>query len=198
MSEQTIEIVEDEQHPGESRFDTLVVRGEKMWDTLKSLVSDVTVRRVTIQRRDGTKILDIPLYAGVAGVFLLGPWTALPLAGALLFEYSIVVERRGYGLKQGQKPALAKPITAEITPEVEDVEEEVAVESAAAPDDLTRINGVGPKVASLLQESGIQTFAQLARTDVARLQAILDKAGSRYRLIDPTDWPQQAQQFLSD
>ncbi len=198
MSEQTIEIVEDEQHAGESRFDTLVVRGEKMWDTLKSLVSDVTVRRVTIQRRDGTKILDIPLYAGVAGVFLLGPWTALPLAGALLFEYSIVVERRGYGLKQGQKPALAKPATAEITPEVEDVEEEVAVEIAAAPDDLTRINGVGPKVASLLQESGIQTFAQLARTDVARLQAILDKAGSRYRLIDPTNWPQQAQQFLSD
>jgi predicted flap endonuclease-1-like 5' DNA nuclease len=197
MSEQTIEIVEDEQHTGESRFDTLVVRGEQVWDTLKSLVSDVTVRRVTVQRRDGKKILDLPLYAGVAGVFLLGPWAALPLAGALLFEYSIVVERRGYGLKQGQKPTLAKPAPAAITPEVAVVEEEVEVEMPALPDDLTRINGVGPKVASLLQESGIQTFAQLARTDVARLQAILDKAGSRYRLIDPTDWPEQARQLSS-
>lgn len=197
MSEQTVEIVEDEQHSDESRFDTLVVRGEKVWDTVKSLVQDVTVRRIIIKNRKGKTLLDIPLYAGVAGTVVLWPWMSIPLITALLFECSIIVERRDYGLKQGHKPTLAKPTPAAVTTEIEEAEEEVVVETTITPDDLTRINGVGPKVASLLQESGIQTFAQLAQADVARLQAILDKAGSRYRLIDPTDWPEQARQLIS-
>lgn len=197
MSEQTIEIVEDEHNAGESRLDTLVVRGEQVWDTIKSLLQDVTVRRIIVKNRKDKTLLDIPLFAGVAGTVMLWPWMGIPLITALVFECSIIVERRDYGLKQGHKPAFAKPVTTEITAEVEEPEEEVAVEIVAAPDNLTKINGVGPKVASLLQENGIQTFAQLARTDVARLQAILDKAGSRYRLIDPTAWPEQARQFIS-
>lgn len=196
MSEQTIEIVEDEHHTGESRLDTLVVRGEQVWDTIKSLIQDVTVRRIIVKNRRDKTILDIPLYAGVAGTMMLWPWMGIPFITALIFECSIIVERRDHGLKQGHKPVLAKPVAAAATPPSE-VEEEIEVEIAAAPDDLTQINGVGPKVASLLQESGIQTFTQLARTDVARLQAILDKAGSRYRIIDPTSWPEQAKQFIS-
>lgn len=196
MSEQTIEIVEDEHNTGESRLDTLVVRGEQVWDTIKSLIQDVTVRRIIVKNRRDKTILDIPLYAGVAGTMMLWPWMGIPFITALIFECSIIVERRDHGLKQGHKPVLAKPVAA-ATPSQSDVEEEVEVEIAAAPDDLTQINGVGPKVASLLQESGIQTFTQLARTDVARLQAILDKAGSRYRIIDPTSWPEQAKQFIS-
>ena len=192
MSEHIIEIHEEEVAPAESRMDTLVVRGEQVLDTLKSLLSDVTVRRVIVRRRDGRKILDIPLVAGVAGTFVFWAWMPIPVITALLFECSIIVERRDAGLKQGHKPELAKPVVDEF---VMDEEEEVVLESAAAttPSDLTRINGVGPKVASLLQESGIHTFAQLAQTDVAVLQAILEKAGARYRLIDPTTWPAQAE-----
>ena len=58
------------------------------------------------------------------------------------------------------------------------------------PDDLKRIEGIGPKIASLLQDAGIATFAQLAATDVARLREILDAVN--LRIANPTTWPEQA------
>jgi predicted flap endonuclease-1-like 5' DNA nuclease len=62
----------------------------------------------------------------------------------------------------------------------------------AAPDDLTKIEGIGPKVEQVLADAGITTFAQLAATPAPRLRQILDAAGSRYRITDPTTWPDQA------
>ncbi len=59
------------------------------------------------------------------------------------------------------------------------------------PDDLKRIEGIGPKISSLLQEAGITTFAQLAATDVDRLKEIIAEAGLT-ALADPTTWPEQA------
>ncbi len=62
----------------------------------------------------------------------------------------------------------------------------------ADPDDLTRIEGVGPKIAQLLQAAGIQTYARLATVDAEWLQQILDEAGSDFALADPETWPLQA------
>jgi predicted flap endonuclease-1-like 5' DNA nuclease len=63
-----------------------------------------------------------------------------------------------------------------------------------SPDDLKRIQGIGPKIASVLNEAGILTFAQLAATEVGRLQQILAESDSRMlRLADPSAWPQQAE-----
>ena len=59
-------------------------------------------------------------------------------------------------------------------------------------DDITDIEGVGPKTAEILKKGGITTFAQLAVTAVSRLQALLATGGSRFSLIDPTTWPEQA------
>jgi len=59
------------------------------------------------------------------------------------------------------------------------------------PDDLKRIEGIGPKISSLLQAAGIMTFAQLAATDVSRLKEIIAEAGLS-ALADPTTWPEQA------
>ena len=60
-------------------------------------------------------------------------------------------------------------------------------------DDLKRIEGIGPKIASVLQEAGISTFAQLADTEVERLRDILEASDPRLlRLADPTSWPEQA------
>ena len=64
--------------------------------------------------------------------------------------------------------------------------------SAATTDDLTRIEGIGPKIEGLLNGKGITTWAQLAETDVSLLQSILDDAGPRYRVHDPSSWPGQA------
>ncbi|MER2600191.1 MAG: helix-hairpin-helix domain-containing protein, partial [Caldilineales bacterium] len=67
-----------------------------------------------------------------------------------------------------------------------------SVDVAASADDLTVISGIGPKIASILHNNGIRSFAQLAASDTATLRQILDAAGSRYKLADPTTWPEQA------
>jgi predicted flap endonuclease-1-like 5' DNA nuclease len=63
---------------------------------------------------------------------------------------------------------------------------------AAEPEDLTRIEGIGPRIAEILNGVGIQKYAQLAGTPASRLGDILREAGPRFRLADPTSWPEQA------
>ena len=65
--------------------------------------------------------------------------------------------------------------------------------TAAEPDDLTRIEGIGPKIQELLYAAKIHTFIQLSKTDVARLKGILDDAGERFQMHEPKTWPEQAQ-----
>ncbi len=60
-----------------------------------------------------------------------------------------------------------------------------------APDDLKHIEGIGPKIAAVLQEAGVATFEALVSTTVERLQTILDDSG--IRLAWPETWPEQAQ-----
>ena len=55
------------------------------------------------------------------------------------------------------------------------------------------IEGIGPKIAELLNADGIITFKDLAGTSVERIQGILDAAGPRYRMHDPSTWPNQSQ-----
>lgn len=68
--------------------------------------------------------------------------------------------------------------------------EPVPAAPPAAPDDLAVIEGIGPKIAALLQGAGISTFAELAETEPARLEALLREAD--LRLADPSSWPEQA------
>lgn len=60
-------------------------------------------------------------------------------------------------------------------------------------DDLKAVEGIGPKIAGLLNDAGIKTWKELANTGVDKLQDILDKAGKRYALADPGTWPKQAE-----
>lgn len=62
----------------------------------------------------------------------------------------------------------------------------------AAGDDLKIIEGIGPKIAELLNAQSIFTFRELADAPVEKLKEILDQAGSRYKMHDPTTWSQQA------
>jgi predicted flap endonuclease-1-like 5' DNA nuclease len=61
------------------------------------------------------------------------------------------------------------------------------------PDNLKKIEGIGPKIAGILNENSIWTFAQLAQADVVHLKVILENAGPRFRLANPATWPEQAQ-----
>lgn len=62
----------------------------------------------------------------------------------------------------------------------------------AVADKLTKIEGIGPKIAGLLQKGGFDSFKKLSKASNKKLQAILDAAGSRYRMHDPSTWAQQA------
>jgi len=57
--------------------------------------------------------------------------------------------------------------------------------------DLTIVEGIGPKINELFNDNGIKTFAQLAAATVPQMRAILDKGGSRFRIANPSTWAQQ-------
>ena len=60
-------------------------------------------------------------------------------------------------------------------------------------DDLTVVEGIGPKISELCSGIGVTTWRQLADVDVADLQSMLDAAGSRYAVHKPGTWPRQAE-----
>ena len=84
--------------------------------------------------------------------------------------------------------------TASITKEVTEVVESEGprIKSTAGVDDLKRIEGIGPKIAEILNDGGIVTFAQLADTSIDTINELLDKAGPRFKMHDPATWPEQA------
>ena len=94
-----------------------------------------------------------------------------------------------------EKETEEAPIQAEDTIADNLSEEKPAKSKAKAPkgDDLTKIEGIGPKIAGLCHNIGINSFADLGKAAVEDLQKMLHDAGSNYSMHDPTTWPQQAQ-----
>lgn len=110
------------------------------------------------------------------------------------------------------KPAETPP-TASITPKAEkpktktpqavatETPKTFVLDAAAAkaagfklkgPNDLTVVEGIGPKISELFNSAGVKTFAQLAQQSVPQMQKVLDDAGARYKLAKPGTWAQQA------
>jgi predicted flap endonuclease-1-like 5' DNA nuclease len=65
-----------------------------------------------------------------------------------------------------------------------------AAPTPSEPDDLRKIEGIGPKIQATLQAAGIETFAQLAAHKPGDLKQILVDAG--IRIGYPDTWPEQA------
>lgn len=115
--------------------------------------------------------------------------------------------RKGYRVKNGHRQALteiviesivasgAKPAKAAPKKETKKAEPKAETKKAAKKatgkaDDLKKIEGIGPKIASTLVEAGIATFADLAKTDAAKISEII--ADVRGNHVTDT-WPAQAQ-----
>ncbi len=60
-------------------------------------------------------------------------------------------------------------------------------------DDLTLVEGIGPKIQELFHNHGVHTWNALSDTSVDRCQEILDTGGERYTVHNPGTWPRQAQ-----
>jgi len=121
--------------------------------------------------------------------------------------------RKGYRVKNGHRQSLTEILIESIaasgakkaTPkkEVKKVEPKVEAQAAAPKaekvvakkttdkaDDLKKVEGIGPKIASTLNEAGISTFAELAKTDAAKISEII--ADVRGNHVTDT-WSAQAQ-----
>lgn len=113
-----------------------------------------------------------------------GPLAALP-----------AVEKPVAEMPVAEMPSVEMP---QVTPIPETKSEDIAAPvvempaTAAAPvmDDLKIIEGIGPKIASVLNQAGVTSFAQLAAMEPDSILAILKAA--KLRLADPHSWPKQA------
>ena len=59
-------------------------------------------------------------------------------------------------------------------------------------DDIELIEGIGPKIAKVLADNGITTFAKLADANPDDITAMLKASGGRFSLANTASWPQQA------
>ncbi len=104
-------------------------------------------------------------------------------------------------LKDGFKAPAKKPATssaqvsdtskAQSTASVKNTVEEKTVEkeSSKQSDDLTKIEGIGPKIAETLVAWGVGTYAELAKVDAKKIaEMIADVRGNHV----PDTWPKQA------
>jgi len=76
-----------------SRTEELTVNGEQLVSTVKELVHQGNIRRITVKNRDGKSLIEIPLTLGVVGILLLPTLAALGAVAALVTECTIVIER---------------------------------------------------------------------------------------------------------
>ena len=58
--------------------------------------------------------------------------------------------------------------------------------------DLTIIEGIGPRTDDLLRANGIESFTRLAALQLADLLALLEQGGPSFRLANPATWAEQA------
>ncbi|MBO9591758.1 MAG: DUF4332 domain-containing protein [Niabella sp.] len=84
----------------------------------------------------------------------------------------------------------AKAKTADKAPRAAAKAAKKAVE--AVKNDLTKIEGIGPAIAKLLEQEGIQNFKDLSKATIKKLKSTLDAAGSKFAMHDPKSWPKQA------
>lgn len=60
------------------------------------------------------------------------------------------------------------------------------------PDDLKKIEGIGPKIEKLLNDASIYTFKGLSKSSLTTLKQILQDAGPRFKMHIPQTWIEQA------
>ena len=134
---------------------------------------------------------DFPWWVWVFGVVFL-----------VFLLFGIWMRARGKGVVKPEKDMISaaneprsqpRPKPASITapnPQAEMVSSaRLAAPSQA--DDLKIVEGIGPRIAEILKEAGISSFAQLAAAKPEELQRMMKSGGLRAP-SDPATWPEQA------
>jgi len=115
----------------------------------------------------------------------IGPKTAQALSAAGITTYEQVASTPAEALQAAAHEHGSRVVTADGWPE-----QARALLGEGAQDDLTVVEGIGPKSQEALYAAGIRTYAALAQAAPDRLREILEAA--RLRLLAPDTWPEQA------
>ena len=95
--------------------------------------------------------------------------------------------------EEAKRKAAEAKAAAAAKKEAEQETAAAATTESAEPDDLTRIEGIGPEISQVLQKAGIETFAQLAETKAEQIEEILQNVDPNLsNLMDPKSWATQA------
>ncbi len=157
-------------------------------------------------------VLDQILAVGNGADLLIGA----PLVPGAAIKATIVAHGRGdkvrifkmrrrkhYQKRQGHRQNFTELFIAEIADGKGGVFKAEAAAVIAAPkaakaspvagqDDLEIIEGIGPKMAQVLIDNGVTTFAQVATATVDDLTAMLKASGGRFSLASVATWAEQA------
>ena len=75
------------------RKEEFTISGEKLLSTIKKLLKEGNIRRITIKNKEGKTLIEIPLTFGVVGALFLPTLAAIGAIAALVTECTIVVEK---------------------------------------------------------------------------------------------------------
>lgn len=104
-------------------------------------------------------------------------------------DNSVVVVPAAKGNARAKADTTAKPKKAATKTTTA---KKATKKKVAKADDLKKVEGIGPKIAGLLNEAGIITFADLSKAPIKKLRKVLADAGNRYKMHDPKTWAAQA------
>jgi small subunit ribosomal protein S2 len=94
--------------------------------------------------------------------------------------------------EEAPKAEPAKEAVKEEPAKAEAKKEEAPKKEKTKADDLTKIEGIGPKAAEALANAGLSTYESLAGGDPEKIKELLTEASSRLAHLDPGSWPKQA------
>ena len=157
-------------------------------------------------------VLDQILAVGHGADLLIGA----PLVPGAAIKATIVAHGRGdkirifkmrrrkhYQKRQGHRQNFTELFIAEIADGKGGVFKAETAAIIAAPkglvsatkngkDNIEIIEGVGPKIAKVLADNGITTFAALAAAEAGDMTAMLKASGGRFSLANTASWAEQA------
>jgi len=130
-------------------------------------------------------------------------------------EGKVAEEKTAKVEKEEPKAATAKESPAAKTAEVKEVPQEkeepkkpaastskpkapAKKVSASKVEDLTKIEGIGPKTAEALNNAGVDSYEKLSKQKPDAIREILTAASTRLAHLDPGSWPKQAKMAADD
>jgi large subunit ribosomal protein L21 len=90
------------------------------------------------------------------------------------------------------KGGVSKAEAAAVIPAPKALASGVVAATKGGKDNLEIIEGIGPKIAKVLVDGGISTFALLAAAKADDVTAMLKASGGRFSLANPASWAEQA------